>query len=50
VLKNNRIVGMVMYGDTTDSAWYLNLVKEQTDISAFRDQLIFGQPALWVAA
>jgi len=50
VLKNNRIVGMVMYGDTTDSAWYLNLVKEQIDISAFRDQLIFGQPSLSAAA
>lgn len=50
VLKNNRILGMVMYGETTDSAWYLNLVKEQADISGFRDQLIFGQPALSDAA
>jgi len=50
VLKNNRIVGMVMYGDTSHSAWYMNLIKDQTDISAFRDQLIFGQPALSVAA
>ncbi|MGR9115626.1 MAG: hypothetical protein ACU85E_07655 [Gammaproteobacteria bacterium] len=45
VLKNNKMIGMVMYGDTTDSAWYLNLIKDQTDISAIRDQLIFGQPA-----
>lgn len=46
VLKNNKITGMVMYGDTTDSAWYLNLIKDQTDISAIRDRLIFGQPAV----
>ena len=50
VIKNNVILGMVMYGDTADSAWYLNLVKDKTDISAIRDRLIFGQSALSQAA
>lgn len=50
VLQSNRVIGMVMYGDTSDSAWYLNLVKDGIDISGFRERLIFGRPALPVAA
>ena len=50
VLRNNIIVGMLMYGDTTDSAWYLNLVKDKTDISAIRDSIIFGPTDLSEAA
>ncbi|WAR46357.1 NAD(P)/FAD-dependent oxidoreductase [Methylomonas rapida] len=46
VLKNDVIVGMILYGDTSDSAWYLNLIKNRTNIAAFRDSLIFNQPAL----
>lgn len=43
VIKNQRIIGMLMYGDTTDNAWFLNLLKNQTDISSIREQLIFGK-------
>lgn len=43
VIQDNRIIGMVMYGDTGDSAWYLQLIKDGIDISGFRDQLIFGR-------
>lgn len=46
VLKNDVIVGMILYGDTSDSAWYLNLIKNRTNVAAFRDCLIFNQPAL----
>ncbi|MGY6275547.1 NAD(P)/FAD-dependent oxidoreductase [Methylomonas sp. MgM2] len=46
VLKDNVIVGMIMYGDTSDSAWYLNLIKNRTNIAGFRDRLIFNQPKL----
>lgn len=42
VLKDNIIAGMIMYGDTSDSAWYLNLVKNQTNVAAIRDRLIFN--------
>ena len=41
VLKDNVIAGMIMYGDTSDSAWYLNLVKNRTNVAAIRDRLIF---------
>ncbi|WP_165217391.1 nitrite reductase large subunit NirB [Affinirhizobium pseudoryzae] len=43
VLKDNRIIGTVLYGETADGAWFNDLKKKQTDISAMRDTLIFGQ-------
>ena len=43
VLKDNKIHGAVMYGDTVDGAWYFQLLREQTDVSDFREQLMFGQ-------
>jgi nitrite reductase (NADH) large subunit len=43
VLKDNRIVGTVLYGETADGAWFNDLKKKSTDISAMRDTLIFGQ-------
>ncbi|MCK9608339.1 MAG: FAD-dependent oxidoreductase [Methylomonas sp.] len=42
VLKDNVIAGMIMYGDTSGSAWYLNLVKNRTNVVAMRDRLIFN--------
>ncbi len=46
VLKENRIQGAVMYGDTVDGAWYFQLMRDGTDISAFRDALMFGEAHL----
>ena len=43
VVKDDRIVGAVLYGDTTDGGWYFDLLKRCEDISAVRDMLIFGQ-------
>lgn len=43
VLKDNKIVGAVAYGDTTDASWYFQLLKDGSDISDVRDYLIFGQ-------
>jgi nitrite reductase (NADH) large subunit len=43
VLKENRIIGTVLYGDTGDGAWFNDLKKKQTDISEMRESLIFGQ-------
>ncbi|MFW2830340.1 nitrite reductase large subunit NirB [Sphingomonas sp. ID0503] len=43
VVKNDRIVGAVLYGDTADGGWYFDLLKKQEDISELRDLLIFGQ-------
>ena len=43
VLKDDRIIGTVLYGETSDGAWFNDLKKKRTDISEMRDTLIFGQ-------
>ena len=43
VIKNNKIEGAVLYGDTIDGSWYFQLMRDQTDISAIRENLLFGQ-------
>lgn len=43
VVKDNRIKGAVMYGDTVDGSWYFQLMREATDISAFRETVLFGR-------
>jgi len=42
VLKDNRIVGTVLYGDTSDGAWFFDLLKRDTDVADMRETLIFG--------
>ncbi|MGE0702028.1 MAG: nitrite reductase large subunit NirB, partial [Hyphomicrobiaceae bacterium] len=42
VLKDDRLIGAVMYGDTSDGAWFFDLLKTGTDISPMRETLIFG--------
>lgn len=46
VIKDDVVIGMIMYGDTRDSAWYLNLIKNRINIAGIRDSLIFGPLAL----
>ncbi|TIM50092.1 MAG: hypothetical protein E5Y60_36835, partial [Mesorhizobium sp.] len=43
VLRDDRIIGTVLYGETADGAWFNDLKKKQTDISEMRDTFIFGQ-------
>lgn len=43
VLKDNRIIGAVLYGDTADGNWYFDLLRKGDDIAAIRQSLIFGQ-------
>ena len=33
VLKDNRIIGTVLYGETADGAWFNDLKKRQVDIT-----------------
>jgi len=46
VVKDNRIKGTVMYGDTIDGTWYFDLMRDHTDISDFRENILFGQAHL----
>ena len=43
VLKDNRIIGTVLYGETGDGGWFNDLKKKQVNITEMRDTLIFGQ-------
>jgi nitrite reductase (NADH) large subunit len=43
IVKEDRLVGAVLYGDIADGNWYFDLLKRQDDISEIRDALIFGQ-------
>ena len=43
VIKENRIIGVVLYGDTGDGPWFFDKLKKGEDISADREMLIFGQ-------
>jgi len=42
VIENERLVGAVLYGDTADSAWYFQLMRDGKDIGDIRDHLMFG--------
>ena len=43
VVKDDRVVGAVLYGDTQDGNWYFDLLRQQQDVSDIREALIFGQ-------
>ncbi len=43
VLRDDRLVGAVLYGDTADGGWYFDLLKKAEDVASIRDILIFGQ-------
>jgi nitrite reductase (NADH) large subunit len=43
VVKDDRVVGAVLYGDTADGNWYFDLLKRSEDVTEIRDALIFGQ-------
>lgn len=43
VIKNNQLKGAVLYGDTIDGAWYFQLMRDGTDVSSIRENMLFGQ-------
>lgn len=43
VLKHNRIVGAVLYGDVKDGPWYFDLIQNKVDVTALRSRLLFGK-------
>ena len=46
VLKGDKLIGSVLYGDTVDGAWYFKLLREGRSIGAIRDRLMFGESNL----
>jgi nitrite reductase (NADH) large subunit len=43
VVRGNKLVGAVLYGDVADGPWFLKLMQSGEDISAMRELLVFGQ-------
>ena len=43
VLKDNRIRGIVLFGDVADGAWYFELMQRGVDVSDLRQKLLFGK-------
>jgi nitrite reductase (NADH) large subunit len=46
VIRDDRLVGAVMYGDTIDGAWYFRLLREGASVAPIRDRLMFGESSL----
>jgi nitrite reductase (NADH) large subunit len=42
-VAGGRMVGAVLYGDTSDALWYLELIRTGAEIESFREDLIFGR-------
>lgn len=43
VVRDNRLQGAVLYGDTADGPWYFDLMKRGEDIADIRERMIFGR-------
>jgi len=43
VLRDNRVVGAVLYGDTGDGSWYFQLMRDRQSVAESRDHLMFGR-------
>ena len=43
VLRDGHVEGVVLYGDVASSGWYLDLLRRGTEITPFKDALLFGQ-------
>lgn len=42
-LKENKLIGAVLYGDTSDGSFYSQLIMDNVDITPIKDTLIFGE-------
>jgi nitrite reductase (NADH) large subunit len=43
VIKDDRLVGACLYGDTADGSWYFKLMREGRKVQDIRDKLMFGE-------
>jgi nitrite reductase (NADH) large subunit len=43
VIKDDKLIGACLYGDTVDGSWYFKLLREGRNISDIRDKLMFGE-------
>ncbi|MDO9414294.1 MAG: FAD-dependent oxidoreductase [Pseudolabrys sp.] len=43
VIADGKLAGAVLFGDTADGLWYLELIRSGASIDAMRDDLMFGR-------
>lgn len=41
-IRDGRIIGFLLFGDTADSLWFLERMQTGADITPLRDRLVFG--------
>ena len=46
VLRDDKLVGACLYGDTVDGSWYFKLLREGRKVADIRDKLMFGENSL----
>ena len=46
VIRDDRLAGAVLYGDTVDGTWYFRLLREGSSVAPIRDRLMFGESGL----
>ena len=43
VIRDDKLVGACLYGDTVDGSWYFKLLRDGRPIGDIRDKLMFGE-------
>jgi nitrite reductase (NADH) large subunit len=43
VIKDDKLIGACLYGDTVDGSWYFKLMREGRKVADIRDKLMFGE-------
>ncbi len=43
VLRDNKLRGAVLYGETVDGPWYFQMMRDGTDVTEMREHILFGQ-------
>ncbi|XAH22259.1 nitrite reductase large subunit NirB [Xylophilus sp. GW821-FHT01B05] len=46
VIKDDKLVGACLYGDTVDGSWYFKLLRDGRSVHDIRDKLMFGESNL----
>ena len=50
VIAQDRLTGAVLFGDTADGPWYLDLIRSGASVARWRDDLVFGHALATKAA
>ena len=43
VIKDDKLIGACLYGDTVDGSYYFNLLRDGRNVADIRDKLMFGE-------